>query len=144
MKKIVVLAFIGAVLTSNAGAAVLTVENETDRIVTVGSYRGIALPSICESTNYGFCWEEAFIKFKPLSNKYLNIQGAVSVNMFEQEKTPYLMVEGENQIELLDNCSNYSYEPNGFVQEINGEVKLSEISKGAVCILGDYGKIVID
>ncbi len=130
-------------LSSPAFAQTLTVENTSSSTVVLGSYRGIKLPSICESTGYGFCWEEAFIKFKPLSSKTKNIKGSVTVDLTEEDHTVWLEVDG-SQTEVAGLCENLSQSSLDYLQRLNTEIKYSDIRKVAVCFDTASVKIIID
>lgn len=132
-------------LASVSHAGILTIENATDKKVSVGVYSGIKLPSICESTGYGFCWEEAFVSFKPLSSKMKNIQGSVTVDVEkETSKTELFLMVDDEQLEILGSCSKYSADTLGYVLQVENEVYTSEIQNSSICLINGTAKIIID
>ena len=137
------LVFIIALVVANVSqAGMVTVLNNTEKSTTLGNYRGFTLPSICESTGYGFCWEEVNVKFKSLSYNYADFKGSVSVDLSKQERTVLLGVDDQRPIEILNACEDYSDSP--YVQAIEGTVLLSAIKKEALCLSSSAVLIIID
>jgi hypothetical protein len=147
MRTLVAFLFLNLVGLSAVNAAQLTVENRSNRSVSLGQFRGIQMPSLCErGSGYEPCMEEAFVKFRPLSRETENIQGTVTVNVKEatRERSLYLLIDGRRQIDILDSCEGVTRDDLYYTQILEDELRLTEIRKEAVCLKKSKGRILVD
>lgn len=126
MKKLMIACVLLLSQVSFAQDYEIKITNQSDLHVELGKYSGIMLPSLCED---GFCWEEAFVKFRAFNRSLRNIQDTESITLnyeelYEYSATLKLKVPGQSndhRIELISCLDSdlISYPRTGSTIEMN-------------------------
>ena len=132
---------------ANASDFSINITNNSAYKVKFGKFKGTKVPSLCED---GFCWEEVFIKLRPLSRKFKNIKSTVTAELVADdfvEKSMFLVIEGVNdyyrQIEFVL-CDNLEENPSPYYPEIDSTLNITDKTSGGHCLNKGETSLIVE
>jgi hypothetical protein len=145
----IILAVLTLLCSLNAVASEyqVLIENESSKEVSFGVFKGISLPSFCDTgAGYSFCWAEVNVKFKAFNQDTFNIEPRAKVGIRERDFEDYdfyLNIQGTDKKDYRQINIASCRQTSDRVEEIKDVFYLDSLSSSIYCINPGAVRIIV-